>query len=528
MKRNLLRLALILEMLCFLALFVERANAFSLLGPFTPWMTTTNGFGPPNTTFADPLGDIGGPMDISNEYRLNVPIVTYGFDKSFLDYFGTNGVAAVESAIQVLNDLPPASTIVLSNYPTQSEQVNYVAQAENLYDLKTMTLALLLEQMGLAQPIRFIYVLRQWDPIFLNNRILTSQFWWENGVISNQIILRNFDPETLEPSTYVNDRLYTGYLYISLWPDQTLKYAVPLPIPVNPMVTGLTVADWLWTPSAGAFFNGLTRDDVGGLRYLYSTNNINFETLLPGISGYSVVGIIGGPTDSFVNGALRPGVDKVNFFFQPFGIYGPSPGFEGVISIFTDTFITNGNVAQQQMERFIAQPDFLFCAGDVPGAPPIWVDRTGTTNWINNAALNGNPTNGGPGVICPQARITFNKFGQFFVNNSGSSDETVENYPLSWGTFDGSTNPPTIYPVTQTGTNQFTIRMWLRMDQMRNQWRKSDWSLTNSIGTVLLFQTSTNLTDWVTLFQATNNGGVCNYENLYPSSPHRFYRVIPQ
>ncbi len=50
-------------------------------------------------------------MCISNGYRWNVPVVTYGFDQSFLDYFGSNGVAAVQGAIAVLNDLPPASTI---------------------------------------------------------------------------------------------------------------------------------------------------------------------------------------------------------------------------------------------------------------------------------------------------------------------------------------------------------------------------------------------------------------------------------
>lgn len=32
-------------------------------------------------------GDIGGPMDVTNEYRWNVPVLTYGFDQSFVDYF---------------------------------------------------------------------------------------------------------------------------------------------------------------------------------------------------------------------------------------------------------------------------------------------------------------------------------------------------------------------------------------------------------------------------------------------------------
>ena len=84
------------------------SGAFALLGPVQPWMQMTNGVINP--------GDIGGPMCISNGYRWNVPVVTYGFDQSFLNYFGSNGVAAVESAIQILNDLPPASQIALTNY----------------------------------------------------------------------------------------------------------------------------------------------------------------------------------------------------------------------------------------------------------------------------------------------------------------------------------------------------------------------------------------------------------------------------
>lgn len=59
-------------------------------------------------------GNIGGPMALGEEYRWNMPIITYGFDKSFLDYFGRPGVDAVEAAIQVINDLPPASGNLLT------------------------------------------------------------------------------------------------------------------------------------------------------------------------------------------------------------------------------------------------------------------------------------------------------------------------------------------------------------------------------------------------------------------------------
>jgi hypothetical protein len=98
-----------------------RTNAFSLAGPVQPWMQTTNGI------HLSPEG--AGPMYLGNEYRWNVPVVTYGFDKSFLDFFGSNGVSAVKSAIQILNNLPPASQLTITNYPFDSRHVNYHAQS---------------------------------------------------------------------------------------------------------------------------------------------------------------------------------------------------------------------------------------------------------------------------------------------------------------------------------------------------------------------------------------------------------------
>jgi hypothetical protein len=410
MKRTSL---LVLGTLC-LSLFAIRSGAFSLLGPFMPWMTTTNGFGPPETTIADPFGDIGGPMDIGDGYRWNVPVITYGFDKSFLDYFGSNGVTAVEDAIQILNDLPPASSVLLTNYPAQGPQINYVAQAQNLYDLKSMTLALLLEQMGLAQPTRFIYVVRRFDPtvMYPGGPFLDSLYWWENGIISNQIILRNFDPQKLEPSTSVNDQLYGGYLWIQLWPDQTLDYAIPLPIPVNPLEYRPAVADWVWETSPGYFFDGLTRDDVGGLRYLLSPENINYETLLPTVHPM-MRGWHDRREQSFANGAWRPGIDKLTFIPQPFN---PRSGrFLPVTYRFKDVFIKDGTVMCQQVERQTARPDILFCAADTgenkPYTPPFV--RTGTTHWLNNATLNGNTNGEGPGEIQGPVKITFYKLGPY-------------------------------------------------------------------------------------------------------------------
>jgi hypothetical protein len=521
MKRNSL---LVLGTLCVLSLFAIRANAFSLLGPFTPWMTTTNGFGPPWTTFADPNGDIGGPMDIGDGYRWNVPVITYGFDKSFRDYFGTNGMAAVESAIQTLNDLPPASAVVLSNYPTQAEQMN--PAVGNLYDLKTTTLALLLEQMGLAQPTRFIYVLRQWDPIFLNPFFWYSLRWWENGIISNQIVLRNFDPGTLEPSTYVNDQLYIGQLLISLWPDQKLQYAIPYPQPVKTWINGLAVADWIWTPSAGYFWDGLTRDDVGGLRYLLSPENINYETLLQSVHPFER-GWYDLSKHRFVNGAWRPGVDKITFIPQPFN---PRRGrFLPVTYRFKDIFIKNGTVMCQQVERQVIQPDILFCAADTGEGKlytPLFL-RSGTTNWLNNAVPNGNTNGEGPGVIHGPIRITFHKlgptvetgiYGTFFVN-------------ASWASFDDSTNLPIVYPsAANLADTWFTIQLrFFDTDYSPAvQLTNITWHLPVPIGGQASLQVSTNQSDWDSLATVTNVGSVAEWHHYDSDNPPKFFRAVPQ
>src|SRR5437773_7436403 len=97
---------------------VTGARAFSLLGPLstpaTAWQVQGIGFSLP--------GDIGNPVNIGEEYRWNVPNITYAFDESFLNYFGQEGVAAVEQAIAIINDLGPVSSFSadLSEFPIEA------------------------------------------------------------------------------------------------------------------------------------------------------------------------------------------------------------------------------------------------------------------------------------------------------------------------------------------------------------------------------------------------------------------------
>src|SRR4051812_22855195 len=103
------------RLLQFIAVFIlllatRPASAFSLLGPLPgaggeAWQTGALGYNPTGTS------DIGAPKNFGEEYRWNLPVITYGFDGSFINYFGADGVAAVEAAFAILNSLPDLSKL---------------------------------------------------------------------------------------------------------------------------------------------------------------------------------------------------------------------------------------------------------------------------------------------------------------------------------------------------------------------------------------------------------------------------------
>lgn len=213
--------------------------------------------------------EIGGPLNLGEEYRWNIPEITYAFDESFLNYFGSNGVDAVKASIAVFNDLPRMSTTSsdLTEFPLSSQQINFQAAALNLIDLKSTTMHLILERLGLADPLHYMWAIRSSTTV--------------NNNINWQVIQRNFDPVTFEPSAFVNSASYTYEIRnFSVGGTGTgFDDAVEIPVDVTafdsvPIASGL--------PNAGGYFIGLTRDDIGGLRYLYRPENLNVEQLPPG------------------------------------------------------------------------------------------------------------------------------------------------------------------------------------------------------------------------------------------------------
>ncbi len=251
---------------CLLVAGMTRARAFSLIGPFEAWQVAGIGYNYLNT-------DIGGPHNIGEEYRWTTPNITYAFDSAFLNYYGTNGVRAIDEAFGIMNRLPQFSTLTaddLNSYPTgDTYRENGTAASLRLLDLKTTALGAILEELGLANPERWVFCLRQ--------KLTTTN----PNATNYTVVQRNFDPLTFAPSKYVNDIRYTYNIAEFLNPV-TFADAIEAPadgskpVPYN-SIAGSTGGGGSENGGFGVYAIDLSRDDVGGLRYIYNNFNRNVE-----------------------------------------------------------------------------------------------------------------------------------------------------------------------------------------------------------------------------------------------------------
>ena len=480
------------------------AQAFSLMGPLVNWMTPNLGY-----------RDIGGPMDIDEGYRWTVPVITYAYDPTFLDYFGSNGVAAVESAVAILNAIPPASSIVLTNYPLLTALENYSAGAHGLWDLKTHTLYLLLKHMGLAGPAASMFCLRQYDLAFF--WAYPDQSSWPSWAFPDYIVMRNFDPETLTPSTQINGEYYNAWV-------SRVGNALMVVAGANDTPSTSAVADGMFNALPwGGFFTGLTRDDIGGLKYLLSASTVNFENLPPDVHQTGTV------STNVIDGAWRQGIEKVTLTRQPSKPGSPSI-YVPLVCDYTGGYLANGVIRHQHLERIISQPDILFCAADMgEGRPytPDW-DETRADAWVNNAASNWNDsTRAGPGVIQSPIRFTFQKRGAE-VSTYDQSGSPLYLDVRAWGSFDGTTNAPVVYPATDAVLPP-ALTLRLRLSYNKVLIASHTWQVPVPVGGSATLQGSTNLVDWVPFGGAvTNTGAVIDWYHDATNQPSRFFRAVPK
>jgi hypothetical protein len=274
----------------FLAFGLQTSWAFSLLGPAgnggDAWQVEAIGYNPiPSDTAGSVLDFIDvvpvGPKNLGEEYRRNTPVIYYTCDANFLDYFGSSGLAAVDQAFVILNNLTNVDdySTNLSEFSLNTMTVNFQAQALGLLDVKSETLALMTEQLGLADSVRYVWA--------LHNRFQPPGTTCPDQT-TYQVIMRNFDfmnspLNQLQYSPYVNASLYSYLIDEICSSPAAPPNADALEFFVDPLVNNPPVASLNGDPlQIGSFFTGLTRDDVAGLRYLISSNNVIFENLVPG------------------------------------------------------------------------------------------------------------------------------------------------------------------------------------------------------------------------------------------------------
>ena len=242
------------------------AHGFSLIGPYASWQVHDLGYAL--------NGDLGGPMNIGEEFRRNTPVMYYAADANFYTFFGSNGVWSVDQAFAILNNLSPVSSYSadLSEVSIDVRRPNYTALALNLMDVKSAVLGLMMEQMGLADPIRYTWT--------LHDRYTSSS--------PNQylVVMRNLEivPTSLDQlqySRYVNTMPYTYRIhdYSPATPPNgaPLSEAREFGVDVPEYMLAFTPVSALGSLAPGGFYTGLTRDDVAGLRYLLRSGNVNWE-----------------------------------------------------------------------------------------------------------------------------------------------------------------------------------------------------------------------------------------------------------
>jgi hypothetical protein len=649
--------------LLLLALGLQTSWAFSLLGPIAnggdAWQVSPIGYNYPGTA------DIGEPKNIVESYRRNTPIMYYACDANFLDFFGSTGSAEIDKAFVLLNNCltnVDGYSSALTEFPLVGQSVNYQANALELDDLKSETLGAMVEQLGLANPVRFAWT--------LHDRYLPTGA--QCPAYQYLVVQRNFyftnSPVSLYYSPYVNGTLYTYFIYEVCPASVPDPQALAWPVQVDPLANSFTslagrsisVVSLDGTATdvvdaglqLGGYYVNLTRDDMAGLRYLLSTNNVVYESpspssvlvnstgstggtnygapfllissnyaaftqaaltndpvtlsnLYPGLiilsysnypvaiftTNYSfayftnVIGApagtqkpvyapnvtgptyalnyvytfgnvivfsnfyspnstatllttnvqqtIGGPAgtvttnivstktitltgvpsgDFYINtnpcgpnlilytfgtnsvattNATVVGTNSSGYYSQTLITYSTthafwvepivcgnsntggttstnSPGlYEGIgkmqfiktsydslTGIFyqpqTNTYtmvkIVNNQPVNQTYQRVATYPDFVFTAQDLAGGPndlPVTPIYTRTINWDTANVL---PGLAGPGTIDPGSQIIFNKVGSVYLNVANGNQTTATLSALGIATFDGSTNPPVIYP----------------------------------------------------------------------------------
>jgi hypothetical protein len=433
---------------------LQHASAFTLWGPLEAWQTADLDYGNLRYFYTQVqlltgLGttENGGPKVYGAGSRLTTPIVTYGFDSTFLDYFGQQGVAAVDSAMQALNALPSASSANLANFITEgNEPINYTAQALDMLDLKSTVMWLMAEHMGLLGETHVFDLLQR----FLVAGTIPCDY-------NYSVVNYNIDPVSHDYSSYVNGRLYT----YAIWDGCPIGVNVGATqiLPFDSTVSSYTAVATPEGLELGGYYLGMTRDDVGGLQFLYKKNNYAYQALdngtvatSPFVSSWEAVSATNAVTGISNFAGVLGGVEKITFVKVAYDSY-VGTNFSPRTYQYSVPYVTNFTLSKIQVTRTITGPDIVFTAADLVNSEAPFFNYTALTRSGNFIASGYVSPGGGvvPNTISAPMVVVLDNAGPVYLNTSidpvALTSLDSYQYPVfNWGTFDGSTNPPILYP----------------------------------------------------------------------------------
>lgn len=458
------------------------AHGFVMIGPMDPARLTATNAGPAiDLNYWD---DLGGPKEKKNFFRWNTPDLTYSFDASFIKYFGLEGRFAINEAFTVLNDffhnddysgvsaLDLAKHGFISNY--NSSWVNITAQNHQILDIKSLTLGLLINHLGLGNPHRYAYGIHD------------AQTNQAGTTINFRVRLRNYDPLTYKQTDKINNVRYsyrlihdgtntpaigtTGYIQPSFadmeeFTTDTSGNAWSTLASICDSFYGNSLIYWTDKPSLfdfGVYYDGknamggkisprhaLTYDDAGGLKYLYRTNNFVYENLptnvvlvippqllpmtaipvFPGPTGRLWPDSLGG-TQGFIprrNAAIIPGLPTISVL--------PSQGPPA----FFDLAMRGGiNKMQFYEQPFDSLLGIIFTATN-----QVWTDTFITTNGQTVIGLDEENPGAALFLGVPSVKFATQEVGRaiwqpdiiFVADDLGVSPDGV---PIGWNRTDAS------------------------------------------------------------------------------------------
>jgi hypothetical protein len=219
-------------------------------------------------------------------------------------------------------------------------------------------------------------------------------------------------------------------------PHLSQLYYDPITWNQTAILTGNPNAGMVLTP--GTFLNGITRDDLAGLRYLYNEYNQRYETLPNDCVAYYA-------TNNLQVDAIRPGIENITLQRLDDDFMW---GENSYTYNYEDSYIVSTETKHQTVTRRVYSPDIVFTAGDLgfENGSPVVVKVEGISRWKN-------------GQISPQIYITFNNVVLCY-NEGNNITETTGKYLLLYGGFNGTTNAPIIGNIAESNKDtELSIRL---------------------------------------------------------------------